>query len=69
VVDDSPADQAGLLVGDALIEGEGRRLGHPTDLLDALTGVRAGGLVTLTFLRGGAVKSVSVAPADRGGSE
>jgi serine protease Do len=69
VVDGSPADRAGLLVGDALLEADGHPLGHPTDLLDALAGVRAGGSVKLTVLRGGAVTSASVTPADRGGSE
>jgi serine protease Do len=69
VVDGSPAERAGLLVGDALLDADGHPLGHPTDLLDALAGVRAGGSVKLTVLRGGAVTSASVTPADRGGSE
>jgi serine protease Do len=69
VVDGSPAERAGLLVGDALLDADGHPLGHPTDLLDALAGVRAGGSVKLSFLRGGAVTSASVTPADRGGTE
>lgn len=69
VVDGSPADRAGLLVGDALLDADGHPLGQPTDLLDALAGVRAGGSVKLAVLRGGAVTSASVTPADRGGTE
>jgi S1-C subfamily serine protease len=69
VVDGSPADRAGLLVGDALLDADEHPLARPTDLLDALAGVRAGGSVKLTVLRGGAVTSASVTPADRGGSQ
>lgn len=69
VADGSPSERAGVLVGDALLEANGQPLRRPTDLLDALSKVRAGASVELKFLRGGAVQSAAVTPADRGGVE
>jgi S1-C subfamily serine protease len=66
VADESPADRAGITVGDVLLEANGASLSRPTDLLDALSSVQSGDVFRLKVLRGGAVKSVSVTPADRG---
>jgi serine protease Do len=66
VADGSPADAAGILVGDVLLEASGKSLSRPTDLLDALASVSSGEAFRLKVLRGGAIKSVSVTPADRG---
>lgn len=66
VADGSPADNAGITVGDVLLEANGVSLSRPTDLLDALSSVPSGDAFRLKVLRGGAVKSVSVTPADRG---
>jgi serine protease Do len=66
VADGSPADSAGITVGDVLLEANGLSLSRPTDLLDALSSVPSGDPLRLKVLRGGAVKSVSVTPADRG---
>ena len=66
VGDGSPADSAGIFVGDVLLEANGKPLSRPTDLLDALANVPAGKPLQLKVLRGGAVKSVSVTPTDRG---
>jgi serine protease Do len=66
VADGSPADSAGITVGDVLLEANGLSLSRPTDLLDALSSVPSGDALRLKVLRGGAVKSVSVTPADRG---
>jgi serine protease Do len=66
VGDGSPADSAGIFVGDVLLEASGKRLDHPTDLLDALSNVPAGEPLRLKVLRGGVVKSISVTPTDRG---
>src|SRR2546423_3682968 len=66
VGDGSPADKAAIFVGDVLLEAEGKALSRPTDLLDALSNVSAGEPFRLKVLRGGAVKSISVTPADRG---
>ena len=69
IADSSPADSAGVLLGDVLLEASGQPLARPDDLLDALSAVEAGGAVVLKLLRGGTIKTVSVTPADRGGAE
>ena len=66
VADGSPADGAGILVGDVLLEASGKSLSRPTDLLDALSNVPGGESLRFKVLRGGAAKSVSVTPTDRG---
>jgi S1-C subfamily serine protease len=65
VAEGGPAERAGLLIGDVLIEANGQPLRRPSDLLDALSGVRDGSQLVLTFLRGGTRKSLSVTPGDR----
>jgi S1-C subfamily serine protease len=62
---DSAAQRAGLLVGDVLRTAAGRKLGHPTDLLDALADAGAGASVQLDVLRGGKPIAVVVTPAER----
>jgi serine protease Do len=69
VADGAPVERAGIFVGDVLIEANGQPLRKPTDLLDALSSLREGEQLQLKLLRGGAVKSVSVTPADRGARE
>jgi S1-C subfamily serine protease len=69
IADSSPADKAGIFLGDVLLEANGQTLARPDDLLDALSGVSAGGAVALKLLRGGTIKTVSVTPADRGAGE
>ena len=66
IADSSPAEKAGILLGDLLLDANGQALARPDDLLDALSNVSAGGEVSLKVLRGGTIKSVSVTPADRG---
>ncbi|HEX9128858.1 MAG TPA: trypsin-like peptidase domain-containing protein, partial [Gemmatimonadaceae bacterium] len=66
IADASPADKAGVLLGDVLLEANGQSIARPDDLLDALSSVESGGAVTLRLLRGGTIKTVSVTPADRG---
>ena len=65
IAEGSPAESAGLIVGDALLTADGQPLRRPTDLLDALAEVPAGGSVKLELLRGGAIKTVTVTPDDR----
>jgi serine protease Do len=69
IADSSPADKAGILLGDVLLEANGQALSRPDDLLDALSSVPSGSALTLKVLRGGTIKTVSVTPADRGGQE
>jgi S1-C subfamily serine protease len=69
IADSSPAEKAGILLGDLLLEANGQPLARPDDLLDALSSVSTGGTVSLKVLRAGTVKSISVTPADRGAQE
>lgn len=65
IADGSPAESAGLFVGDVLLTADGHPLRRPTDLLDVLAGTEAGSTVKLELLRGGAIKTVTVTPGDR----
>jgi serine protease Do len=69
VADGAPAEKAGVYVGDVLIEANGQPLRRPTDLLDALSNLGEGESLKLKLLRGGAMKSVSIVPGDRGARE
>jgi S1-C subfamily serine protease len=69
VADGSPADTAGIVVGDVLLEANATALRGPTDLLDAITGTATGKPIALKLLRGGAAKQVQVTPIDRGDGE
>jgi S1-C subfamily serine protease len=69
IADGSPADKAGMMLGDVLLVANGNALKGPDDLLDALSSVPKNGAVTVKFLRGGAIKSAAITPADRGGRE
>jgi S1-C subfamily serine protease len=69
IADSSPAEKAGMILGDVLLEANGNQLSGPDDLLDALSSVAKDGTVSLKFLRGGSVKTASVTPADRGARE
>ena len=65
VANGSPAESAGITIGDVLIEAGGTPLARPTDLLDALSTVADGGSLEMRRLRGGAVDTIKVKPADR----
>jgi serine protease Do len=49
----SPAETAGLIIGDILIGSGGRYFGEPSDLAGVLHAIGAGGIVHLDILRGG----------------
>jgi S1-C subfamily serine protease len=61
----SPAEAAGLIVGDLLLEFDGRPTESADDLLDQLTGARVGRSVPARTLRGGAVRDVQITVAER----
>jgi S1-C subfamily serine protease len=61
----SPADAVGVIVGDVIVEFDGRRVDSPEDLLDLLTGDRVGRAVTLQLLRGGAPVTVTITVGER----
>jgi S1-C subfamily serine protease len=71
VAEGGPAERAGVLVGDVLVEANGAPLRRPPDLLDALGSAGAGGQVAMRVLRGGRLESVAITPGERpsGGSE
>jgi S1-C subfamily serine protease len=57
---DSPADQAGLLLGDTIVTLAGSPVRQHDDLLSALSGDRVGQAVALQIIRGGQLTEVSV---------
>jgi S1-C subfamily serine protease len=65
VTSGSPADAAGLLVGDVVLEFDGHPVESPEDLLDLLIGDRVGKSVPLRVLRGGAAQTLTVRVGDR----
>jgi S1-C subfamily serine protease len=69
IADGSPAESAGLLIGDVLLSAGGQSLRRPTDLLDALSTVADGASLELEHLRGDAITKSRVTPVDRGARE
>jgi S1-C subfamily serine protease len=62
---DAPADQAGLLVGDVLVDFDGQPISSPEDLLDLLTADRVGRTVAARLLRGGTLQTVNLSVSER----
>jgi S1-C subfamily serine protease len=65
VAEGGPAERAGILVGDVLVEANGQTLHRPTDLLDALSGVKTGSSLSARVVRGGNLETVAITPGDR----
>jgi len=61
----SPAEAAGILVGDVVLDFDGRAIHSPEDLLDLLLGDRVGRKVTLHLLRGASTADVDVTVGER----
>lgn len=61
----SPADTAGLLVGDVLVSFDGDAIEHAEDLVTRLRGNRIGKAVPITVLRGATPVDVSVTVGER----
>jgi S1-C subfamily serine protease len=66
IADGSPADSAGLLIGDIIVKANGRSVRNHSDFLDVLLRTEEGRVLELDLVRGGEAKTVSVTPADRG---
>lgn len=66
VADGGPAAQAGVLVGDVLVEVDGTPVQSAEDLLDRLGGGSVGSTVQLGVLRGGAANTLAVVVGVRG---
>ena len=65
VVPDSPAEQAGLFMGDTIVAVAGEPVRHHDDLLAKLSGDRVGQPVPLRIVRGGQVVDVPVTVGER----
>ena len=65
VTPSSPAEAAGLMVGDVLLDVDGHATERPDELLDLLTGERVGRSVAARTLRGGAVREVQLTVGER----
>ena len=61
----SPAEAAGVHVGDILLELEGKATESPDDLLDLLAGRRSGEPASARVLRGGAVNEITLTLGER----
>jgi S1-C subfamily serine protease len=61
----SPAEAAGLIVGDVLVDFDGQQTESPDDLLELLTETRVGRTVAARTLRGGALREVQIGVVGR----
>lgn len=60
-----PAEQAGIVLGDVIVELEGRPVPHTYEIRSVLASSKVGDLLKLTLLRGGTPVEVSVNLAER----
>src|SRR6202047_3000189 len=65
VVPGSPADQAGLKVGDTITTLDGKKVTKGDDLVSEIASRKPGAKVNLSFLRNGKTQETSVTIADR----
>ncbi|GHO85946.1 S1C family serine protease [Dictyobacter formicarum] len=65
VEEKSPAQQAGLLIGDILVSLDGHAVTDTEDLQLLLTGERVGKALPVEVIRGDAVQTLSVTPGQR----
>lgn len=65
VESDSPADKAGLLVGDIIVSVDGVAVEEPQNLAELLGADRVGAALELSVVRGGERRSVSVRIGER----
>ena len=61
----SPADAAGVLVGDILLQFDGHAIQSAEELLDLLVGDRVGRTVAATLLRGGSPLEITLTVGTR----
>jgi len=61
----SPAEAAGLLVGDVMLDFDGHPVEAPDDLLDLLSGDRVGTSVPVRVRRGAAIQELTVRVGER----
>ncbi len=61
----SPADEGGLVMGDAIVGLDGETIRHHDDLLALLSGERVGQKVPMQIVRGGEVRDITVKIGER----
>ena len=65
VESDSPADRAGLLVGDLIVAAAGSQVAEPQDVAELLGGEQVGAALELSVVRGGERRSLTVTVGER----
>jgi S1-C subfamily serine protease len=65
VESDSPADRAGLLVGDVIVRAGGHAMAEPQDIAELLGAERVGAALELDVVRGGERRQLSVTVGER----
>jgi S1-C subfamily serine protease len=65
VESDSPADRAGLLVGDVIITAGGSSVAEPQDVAELLGAARVGARLEMEVVRGGARNTLGVVVGER----
>lgn len=63
---DTPAEQAGLVLGDTIVSLDGDRVRHIEELMAALSGDRVGKEVLVHIIRGGETRDLRVVVGERG---
>jgi serine protease Do len=66
VTPSSRAEAAGVMVGDVILDVDGRAVEHPSDLLDLLTQRPVGQIVAVRAVRGGSVVDIPITIGERG---
>jgi S1-C subfamily serine protease len=65
VESDSPADRAGLLVGDVIISAAGESVAEPQHIAELLAAERVGSALGLEIVRGGERRTLNVTVGER----
>jgi len=65
VESDSPADRAGLLVGDVIVAAAGQSVAEPQDVAELLGAERVGAELELSVVRGGERRPLRVTVGER----
>jgi S1-C subfamily serine protease len=65
VTSGSPASEAGVVIGDILLDFDGRPIHEPEELLDLLLGDRIGRAVPVRVLRGGVPTEIAITVGER----
>jgi S1-C subfamily serine protease len=66
VESDSPADRAGLLVGDIIVAADGQQMIEPQDIAEILGADHVGATLALSVVRGGERRQLDVTVGERG---